>query len=93
MEVKIGKYLVVIKCFQLLFIHLLSAGIVESNKNNNAVITQLGNERPERSPLINVTSLLLDIPTTRKTISQSGNFTLIYRYMKKKTEKQITYFL
>lgn len=89
MEVKIGKYLVVIKCFHILLIHLLSTGIVESIKSNEFVITQLGNERLARSPLINVTSSK-DITTTRKIISQTGNFTLI-RY--KKIEKQITHFL
>jgi hypothetical protein len=67
MEIKIEKYLVV-KWFQLLFIQLLSAAIVESIKSNE-VVMQLGNERLERSPLINITAI--DINTTRKTLSQT----------------------
>ena len=59
------KYLVVIKWYQLLFIQLLSAAIVESIKSND-VVMQLAKERLVRSPLINETS----ISTTGKTLSQ-----------------------
>ncbi|XP_070503555.1 uncharacterized protein T48 [Chironomus tepperi] len=73
MEVKIEKYLVIIKCFQLLFIQLLSAAIVESIKSNE-IFMQLGKERLVRSPLINVTP---DITTTRKTSLQTTDCSVL----------------
>lgn len=64
---RMEKYLVVIKWFQLLYIQLLSAAIVESIKSNE-VVTQLGNERLDRSHLINAISM--NITTTGKSLSK-----------------------
>ncbi|CAG9807921.1 unnamed protein product [Chironomus riparius] len=71
---RMEKYLVVIKWFQLLYIQLLSAAIVESIKSNE-VVTQLGNERLDRSHLINAISM--NITTTGKSLSKMTDCSLL----------------